>query len=101
MGIFALGIEHPLDMTVQCLHEPDPRHHHRTASRYQQQDLDRRLPCRQVGFRFRQLRDVVGRVFECDKLATVRKRYRILELSLPAVVSHQANNSAPAGVNFT
>jgi hypothetical protein len=27
MGIFALGIEHPLDMAVQRLHDPDPRHH--------------------------------------------------------------------------
>jgi hypothetical protein len=27
--------------------------------------------------------------------------HRILELALPAVVSHQANSSAPAGVNFT
>ena len=25
MGIFAIGIEHPLDMTVQRLHDPDPR----------------------------------------------------------------------------
>jgi hypothetical protein len=33
--------------------------------------------------------------------ATRRQRYRIFELSLPAVVSHQANRSAPAAVNFT
>ena len=34
VGIFALGIEHPLDMTVQRLHDRDPRQHRRTASRH-------------------------------------------------------------------
>jgi hypothetical protein len=41
------------------------------------------LPFRQFGFLFRQLHDVVGSVFERDKLATFRQRYRILEFALP------------------
>jgi hypothetical protein len=53
MMIFAFGIKDPFDVTVQRLHDPDPRHHGRTASRRQQQDFDRRLPFRQVGFLFR------------------------------------------------
>ena len=32
MSIFAIGIEHPLGMTVQRLHDPDPRHHRRPAA---------------------------------------------------------------------
>ena len=27
MGFFAIGIKHPLDMTVERLHDPDTRHH--------------------------------------------------------------------------
>jgi hypothetical protein len=33
MCLFAIGIEHPLDMTVQRLHDPDPRQHSVTAAR--------------------------------------------------------------------
>ena len=62
MGIFAIGIEHPLDMTVQRSHDADPRHHRRAASRHQHQHFDRGLPFRQVGFLFRQAGDVVGGV---------------------------------------
>jgi hypothetical protein len=32
MGIFALGIEDPFDVTVQRLHDPDPRHHRGPAA---------------------------------------------------------------------
>jgi len=48
MGIFAIGIEHPLDMTVQRLHDPDPRHHRRASARKHQR-LDRGLPLGQIG----------------------------------------------------
>jgi hypothetical protein len=27
MCLFAIGIEHPLDMTIERLHDPDPRQH--------------------------------------------------------------------------
>jgi hypothetical protein len=90
MGIFAIGIGHPLDMTVQRLHHSDPRHHRRTAARYQHQHLDRRLPFRQVGFLFRQTGDVVGGVTKRDELAPIGQRYRVLEFALPALVSRQA-----------
>jgi hypothetical protein len=54
----------------------------------QHQRFDRRLPFRQVGFLLRQLHNVIGGVFEREKLATVRQWYRFLEFALPALVSH-------------
>ncbi len=36
----------------------------------------------------RQLHDVIGGVFERDKLATARQRYRVFELTFPATVVH-------------
>src|SRR5258705_1427055 len=63
--------------------DPDPRHHRRAAAAAQHQRFDRRLPFRQVGFRFRQLHDVVGSVPKRDELSPVWQRYRILELALP------------------
>jgi hypothetical protein len=55
MGVISVGIEHPLDMTVSGLHDPDPRHHRvsaaarlrylarpASASSYEQSD-DRRI----------------------------------------------------------
>jgi hypothetical protein len=33
MMVFSIRIEHPLDMTVQRLHNPDPRHHRRDHCR--------------------------------------------------------------------
>jgi hypothetical protein len=50
MGILALGIEDPHNMTVQRLHDPDARHHRWPAARHQHQNLDRRLSFRQVRF---------------------------------------------------
>ena len=73
VGIFAIGIEHPLDMTVQRLHDPDPRQHRITTAAAQHQDLDRRLPFRQVGLFLRQAGDVVGGVAKRDELLAVRQ----------------------------
>ena len=70
--IFAFGIKDPFDMTVQRLHNPDPRHHRWPAAAAKQQDLDCRLPFRQVGFLLRQLRNVVGRVLQREQLPAVR-----------------------------
>jgi hypothetical protein len=92
----ALGIEHPVHVTVQRFQEPNPRHHRWAAARYQHQDLDRRLPFRQVGFRFRQAGDVVSSVTKRDELSSARQGYRILEFALPAIVSH----SLPASFAF-
>jgi hypothetical protein len=66
MGLFPLGIEHPLDMTVQRLHDPDPRHHRRTASRHQHQYLDRRLPFVALLVGLRKVGDVLARVHQRD-----------------------------------
>lgn len=97
VGIFALGIERPPDMTVQRLHDADARHHRRTASRYQHQDRDRRLPFRQVGLLFRQGGDVVGSVAQCDELLAVGQRYWILELALPAGLARQWRSRSSPG----
>jgi hypothetical protein len=43
MCLFAIGIEHPLDMTVQRLHDPDPRQHRVTPAAAQ------RVPQPQIG----------------------------------------------------
>ena len=58
MGVFAIGIEHALDITVQRLHDRDPRQHCRTAPAAYPQCLDRDLQVRQVGFLFREAGDV-------------------------------------------
>ena len=60
------------------------------TSRHQQQRFHCDLPVRQVGFLFRQAGDVVGGATKRDELTPVRKRYGILELALPALVSHHA-----------
>ena len=39
VGIFALGIEHPLDMTVQRLHNADARHHRGAATHDDQEEV--------------------------------------------------------------
>jgi hypothetical protein len=77
VGIFAIGIEHPLDMTVQRLHDSNPRHHRRTASRHQHQRRDRGLPFRQRGFLVR--RDAQG-----HELAAVRERDRLVKFAARA-----------------
>jgi len=84
MSILALGIERVLDVTVQRLHDPDPRHHRRTALRHQHQHRDRRLPFRQVGFLLRQAGDVVGGVTKRDELSPAGQWYQILEFAPPA-----------------
>ena len=83
MRRFTIGIEHPLHVTVQRLHDPDPRHNRVSAAAAQHQDLDRRLPFGQIGFLLRQLRDVVGCVFQGEERPTVRQRNRILKRGGP------------------
>ena len=51
MCLFAIGIEDPLDMPIERLHDTDPRQHSIAAAAAQHQRFDRRLPFRQVGFR--------------------------------------------------
>ena len=77
--VLALGIKDPLDVTVQRLHDSDPRHHRRTATRHQQQHLNGGLPFRQVGFLLRQFRNVVGRVLQREQLPAVGQNDGILK----------------------
>ena len=79
MCLFAIGIEHPLDMTVQRLHDPDPRQHRVATAAAQHQNLDCRLPFRKIGFALWQLRDVVGCVFQGEERPTVRQWDSILK----------------------
>jgi hypothetical protein len=48
-----------------------------------------------------QLGDEFCRIPEHDELPTARQGYWIVESPLPTLGRHQANSSAPAGVNFT
>ena len=83
MCLFAIGIEHPLDMTVQRSHDSNPRHHRVPAAAAQHQRFDRRLPFWQVGFLFGQLVDVVGRVLQRQQLPAVGQNDGILKRGRP------------------
>ena len=96
MCLFAIGIEHPLDVTVQRPHDADPRQHRIATTATQHQDLDRRLPFRQVEFLLRQLGDVVGCVFKGDEHPAARQRDRIFKWGGPRQFAAQ-NEDAPDG----
>jgi hypothetical protein len=53
MWVFAIRIENPNDVTVQCFHNPNARQHRVATAAAEHQDLDCRLPFRQVGFALR------------------------------------------------
>src|SRR5258708_6557943 len=75
MMVFAIGIEHALDVAVQCPHDADARKHRRPArGRDQDQSFHGRLPVGSLVLGLRKLRDVVASVLERDKLATARQR---------------------------
>jgi hypothetical protein len=59
------------------------------------------LPFRGVVLGLGQLGDVLGSIPERDELETARQRDWIVEGARPARCRHQANSSAPAGVNRT
>ena len=82
MCVFVIGVERAFDMTIQLLRDSNPRHPRRTAARRHHQDLDRRLPFRQVR--------LVGGVAKRDELFDRPAADRILERALPALVSHAA-----------
>ncbi|WP_154071041.1 hypothetical protein [Bradyrhizobium lablabi] len=72
MVIFARH-EHTLDVSVQCLHDTDARHHRRTAARrHQDQSFHRRLPFRGFVLDLRELGNIVAGLFEGDELAAAR-----------------------------
>lgn len=61
MGILAIGIEPPHDVTVQRLHDRDPRQHLRpVALGDEQQRFHRDFPVGGVVLGFRQFGDVLG-----------------------------------------
>jgi hypothetical protein len=86
MMVFAIRIEHPLDVTVQGSHDADPRKHRRAAVTFGDQDqgLNRGLPFLDLLFCLRQFLDLLGSVLQRDDLATARQRDRIIERPFPA-----------------
>jgi hypothetical protein len=83
MRLLAIGIEHPLDVTVQRPHDSNPRHHRVAAAATQHQRFNCRLPFRQVGFLLRQLGDVVCRVVQREQLPAVGQNDGILKRGRP------------------
>jgi hypothetical protein len=75
MMVLARWIKHPLDVTVQRPHDPDPRQHRRAAALGdQQQRLRRSLPLPRLVLGLRKLRDVVAGILERDKRAAAGQR---------------------------
>src|SRR5258708_10085064 len=57
-AFLARRIKHPLDVTVQGSHDPDPREHRRAAASHHQQRFNCRLPLLGLVLGFRELCDV-------------------------------------------
>jgi hypothetical protein len=90
MRILAVGIEHALNVAVQCPHDTNPRKHRRTAVLdHQHQRLDRGLPFRGVVLRLGKPGDLMGRVAQRDERLPVRQRDRFRKLALPTFARHQ------------
>jgi hypothetical protein len=70
MCLFAIGIEHPLDVTVQRPHDADPGQHRGTAGLCNEDErLHGGLPFGRGVLRLRQLHDVVGSVPQGEEQA--------------------------------
>jgi hypothetical protein len=68
MRIFAVRIEHALNVTVQRPHDTNPRHHRRAAMLdHQHQRLNAGLAFREGRFPFRQAGDVVTCIPQRDQ----------------------------------
>jgi hypothetical protein len=91
MMIFAIRIEYPLDVTVQCPHDADARHHRGAAVAFgdEDQDFNGSLPLLDLLFGLGQLLDISGGILEGDELATLGQRDRIVEAPLPSFVRLQ------------
>lgn len=102
MMTFAVGVEIPNVVPIERPHDADAREHGRAAKlRDQEQRFHCGLPRRGVVFGLGQLGDELGRIPERNELATARQRDWIVESPLSTRSRHQANSSAPAGVNLT
>jgi hypothetical protein len=70
MRVFAVWIELPHDMTVQCLHDADLRKHGRAVLFDDQKHrFDRSLPLCELLFGLRQLLDIFGGVLKRNEMA--------------------------------
>jgi hypothetical protein len=80
MRVFAIGVEHALDMPVQGPQHTNPRMHQRpTAFGCHDQRFGRGLPYLQVLLRRRQLHDVAGSIFQRRELAMAEQVDRIFD----------------------
>jgi predicted Zn finger-like uncharacterized protein len=87
MRVLSRRIKHPLDVTVQRLHDADPREHRWAAVAFgdQDQSLNGCLPFLNLLFCLRQFLDVSGSVLQRDELATLGQGDRFLEWPVPAL----------------
>jgi hypothetical protein len=78
-------------VTVQCLHDTDPREHWR-AVRFRDQDqrLDRGLPFGRLVLGLRKLGDEVGGVLQRDELEAAGQRYWFIEPARPSFIGWHA-----------
>ncbi len=73
MLLFAIGIEDPFNVPVQCPHDTDARHHGRAVEfDDQEQGSDRSLPLLEILLILRKLHDVVGGIAQSHELAPTR-----------------------------
>jgi hypothetical protein len=80
MRVFAIGIEHALDVSIKPAQHPDARVHHEvTTFCSADQTPDRGLPFLEILFGFRQFHDVVGSILERDELASIGQGNRIVK----------------------
>ena len=98
MCLFAIGIEDPLDMSIERLHDTDPRQHRIAAAAAQHQHFDCRLPFRQIGFLPGKLRNVVGRVLQREQLPAVGQNDGIFETDRPGQKTYSGNEPIPSGL---
>ncbi len=78
MRVFAIGIEHPLHVPVQCPHDTDACKHGRpVVTDDQEQSFDRGLPLVELLIGLRKLRDV-----SAGFLAAVRSRRALVSVRL-------------------
>ena len=84
--------ERALDVTVQRLHDANPRKHRRAAVAFgdQDQDFNGSLPFLDLLFGLRQLLDISGSVLQRDELATTGQRNWIFEFALPTPLANDA-----------
>jgi hypothetical protein len=86
MCVFARRVKRPLNVSVQCPHDTDPRKHRWAAQRrHQDQGFHCSLPFSGLVNGLRKLRDVVAGVLQRDERGAARQRYRIVKWSLPTL----------------